>query len=153
MRDTSESRTRSDYFHSVLDKVGSICYINNMENTNNALASSGTQQSIIDAVQTELVKRGFNAKLSAEFKTARDFSQFLEITSEPFNTVPVIMKEIKITGRISASTEEGNAVIKIAGRIGVEYSHFGGGRNGTELFNIRMSAFTNDDRVAGVHTY
>lgn len=116
----------------VLDNAESICYIETMENKT---LTTATIESITRAVQTELLKRGFTARLSAERKETRHGKEFIEITSEPFNTVPVIMSEIKINGTLYVGEPETNIeMIPVSGRIGVEYSHFGGGSNGTELF-------------------
>jgi intein/homing endonuclease len=108
-----------------------------MENTNTTspIASSTIQELITKSVSTELLKRGFTARLSIERKTTRHGQEYIEITSEPFNTVPVIMSEIRIDGTLYVSkSENGEGRRVVNGRIGVRYQHFTGGSNGTELF-------------------
>lgn len=110
-----------------------------------AFESSATQQAITDAIATELLKRGFTARLSVERKTSRSGNEYLEITSAPFQTVPVIMKEIFIDSRIDSRADgEG---FKVGGRVGVRYNHFGGGSNGTELFHFSCVVFPNREDV------
>lgn len=112
-----------------------------MEN-NTPFASSSIQQSIVNAIATELLKRRFTAPLSVERKVSRDGAEYLEVTSAPFQTVPAIMKEITIESRIDARAEgEG---FRVSGRVGVAYKHFSGGSNGTELFRFSCVVLRDD---------
>lgn len=108
-------------------------------------------ENIVTAIQTELLKRGFTAKLSTVTEPNRNGGERVEITSEPFNTVPVIMSEIKINGVIRFNqNDEHEHLIDVGVSVGVAYEHFSGGRNGTELFNFSCKVRKNDDKVYGI---
>jgi hypothetical protein len=105
-------------------------------NTNKSLATA-TITNIHLAIRDELLKRGFLAKTVIDEKTNRHGDYRLELSSEAFQTVPVLMKEIRINGDITLrQNAENDNVIDIGGRVGVRYDHFTGGSNGCELFSI-----------------
>lgn len=110
--------------------------------------TTATIENITRAVQTELLKRGFTARLSVERKETRSGQPYLEITSEPFNTVPVIMESIAISGTLYITQSVENAkMTEIGGQVGVQYSHFSGGTNGTELFSWSCAVFEGNDSI------
>jgi len=105
-------------------------------NTTKSLATD-TITNIHAAITTELLKRGFTAKVVVDEKTSRHGDYRLELTSEMFQTVPVIMKEIRINGEITFRQDEENEnVIHVGCRVGVRYEHFTGGSNGCALFSF-----------------
>lgn len=103
---------------------------------NEITLSPETLEAIRQSVATELLKRGFTAPLTITEKATRHGSPYLDVTSEPFQTTPVIMKAIRIDGTLDVAKDEANDVISVGGRIGVSYEHFTGGHNGCELFWI-----------------
>lgn len=103
-------------------------------NTATALTAE-TIAIITEAVGIELLKRGFTATITATEKKTRHNELYLDVTSEGFQTVPVIMQSIFIDGTLYVR-EESDTRLRVGGRIGVRYTHFTGGSNGTELFSI-----------------
>jgi len=104
---------------------------------------SEIQESIVETINQQLIKRGFPQVTIKHNKNDR--YPELDIISEEFNTVPVIMKSIRIEnngGSINNKTKiilrDGDEVevpyLSIWIPVHVSYNHFGGGSNGTGLF-------------------
>lgn len=108
-----------------------------------------------EIINLELLKRGFLnisfEELSYDYQTKR---QKLTLNSEPFQTTPVIFKEIRVVnfgGRINELEINGNHLLEIAIPINVKYDHFDNGSNSCELFTITLRVLPNDDvRFMGV---
>lgn len=99
-------------------------------------------QAIKSEIDTQLLKRGFFAKTTLTLAENRG-SQSLKLSSETFQTTPVIFKEIQINdfgswlNSDSVTNERGTFnFVKVAVTVHVNYSHFGGGSNGCELFRF-----------------
>lgn len=105
-------------------------------NTNKSLATA-TITNIHLAIRDELLKRGFLATTAITEKTNRHGDYWLELSSEAFQTVPVIMKEICINGDIKIQQDTDNEnLLNIGCIVGIAYNHFTGGSNGTGLFKF-----------------
>jgi hypothetical protein len=113
--------------------------------------SSATIENITVAIQTELLKRGFTAPLSAKEKGTGERGYHFDITSQPFNTVPVIMKEITIEARVWVSESDRKNILNVGTRVDVRYSHFSGGTNGTELFTFYCLIRNDRDEIFDVN--
>ena len=110
----------------------------------------------------ELLKRGFLAPISISQEEGN--YPAVKIISEPFQTVPVIMKSITIDNFGGSIKEEQIHSIKndktspkitiyrIWVPIHVSYVHFGGGTNGTSLFSI-TGYVTNDPLDDSIYEY
>jgi len=115
---------------------------NIIKNSTTELAPE-TLELIKEAIATELCKRGFHAPLTVTPKHTRNGEVYVGIQSEPFNTVPVIMKSITIDNFggsvVEVPVDEvGNKrpLLRIWVPVHVSYTHFTGGSNGTALFTF-----------------
>ncbi len=88
------------------------------------------------AIQQELLRRGFHAPITVTFSTEKK-PRFC-ITSELFQTAPVLFESIMIQEFGSYLSEEssdtGKEYLHIGIQVAVRYQHFGGGSNGCKLF-------------------
>lgn len=112
-----------------------------MTNETKLTLSTEAIANITEAVRVELLKRGVVVNLTGDI-VERPSCNRLELVSNNFQTTPVIMKEIRIEASFSifypSDAKEGEkAPLTVAGRVGVAYTHFSGGSNGTELFTFR----------------
>jgi len=113
---------------------------------------------IKDTLQTELLKRGFLAPITIS-ETTGSYPK-IEVRSEPFQTVPVIMKSLMIK-EFSGSITEDTVIRTRHGKeceitiyrlwidVNVRYEHFDSGSNGVTLFKL-TGWVTNekfDDRI------
>lgn len=97
---------------------------------------------VIKKVETfltdELLKRGFTAPITVGYNEDREA---LTLTSQPFQTVPVIFKSINIAhfnSAISYKKDENGEHLHVWMPIHVDYRHFDGGTNGARLFEFIM---------------
>ena len=109
-----------------------------------AIATEKQRESLKELIQTELLKRGFTAKIKTFEETERNNRAFIEFETESFQTTPVIFKDIKITN-FSSSIEEERVVRddktsynvkRFWIQVNVSYSSFSGGSNGENLFDL-----------------
>lgn len=109
--------------------------------------SETTIESIRSHIQTELTKRGFHAPVKLEGHTHHRAGYMLKLTSEPFQTAPVIFKEIRIGdfGSWVKQDEEHTQRLLVSIRVNAAYEHFTGGSNGCELFTLRCVVRTDTD--------
>ena len=113
------------------------------------------RKQVEEIINLELLKRGFPniclEELSYDYETKK---QKLVVSSEPFQTTPVIFKEIRIQnfgGRITELEINGKQLLEIVIPINVRYDHFDSGSNSCELFTITLRVLPNDDvRFMGV---
>lgn len=109
-------------------------------------------EQIKNHLQTELLKRGFNAKIDRiNEKVARNGIEhnYVEFETEPFQTIPIIFKKVWITNFSSwirdHKTNKNYWVITI--QVHIRYEHFTGGHNGTNLFTFKCMASKDEDYV------
>lgn len=95
---------------------------------------------IKDFIQTELLKRGFLAKIVRFEEVSGRYEPRLEFETESFQTTPVIFKSIKVENFSSSITKEegvdGSILYRIWISVHVSYETFEGGSNGTKLFAV-----------------
>ena len=120
-----------------------------MKTTTNKLPQdilSGIEKTINKA----LIQRGFPVIVASQDETETRYPR-VNIISEKFNTVPVIMEHIQVdnfgssvcktTKKIIREDDNKNnfidevEIISIWISVHISYSHFNGGTNGTELFS------------------
>jgi hypothetical protein len=121
-----------------------------MTNTNTATLSTAAIEEVVHGIHLELIKRGFNVTLISESKAYRDGTPYIEITSAPFNTTPVLFQEIRIDANIGYKAEEFG--FSVGGRVSVAYKHFGGGSNGCELFRFNCIVGRDNEQVYRITT-
>lgn len=109
------------------------------------------RNSLQELIQTELLKRGFTAKI---ISFEEEDKKYLKFHTESFQTVPVLFKEIQVS---NFSTSVGQEIRKREDKteyqvttfwiqVDVRYSHFEGGSNGSRLFAIQGHFFEDSDR-------
>ncbi len=117
---------------------------------------------IKDTIQTELLKRGFHAPITVTEQV--DKNPRVLVTSENFQTTPVLFKNIKIvnfSGNIEEveqdftginNKKETKTIIKFWIPVQVRYEHFDLGGNGSRLFNLEGFVFRDEDsdRIYGL---
>ena len=101
--------------------------------------SEGVLKEIKDRVAEELGKRGFHAPLKISQRTSEGKTTRIELESEPFQTVPVLFKSLKVHqfSQSVSRDKETPALLRIWLCINVGWQRWGGGQNGTELFQFR----------------
>jgi len=98
--------------------------------------------SIKDQLQMELMKRGITAPITVELKEWRRGGVYFEVTSQPFQTVPVLFKEITVNnfnGHMWQEEGEQEYRIRFSIAVHASYTHFDGGSNGVKLFGFQGS--------------
>jgi hypothetical protein len=109
---------------------------------------------IKELIETELLKRGFTTKL-IEFKEVgeRTEGHFIELWSKPFQTIPVLFKEVRIAN-FSTSVKEGTIIsnnkaiipiIRVWIQVCASYISFSGGNNSVSLFEFRCICFGKEE--------
>lgn len=103
-------------------------------------------------IAEQLTRRGFHAPLSIGVGYRRDQEPYIKLESEPFQTVPVIFKEIRIC-QFSSTLAQDTSPDAVTARetdstrdywsvwidVHVAYEHFPNGSNGCTLFNFHCS--------------
>jgi hypothetical protein len=97
--------------------------------------SKETMLLIQESLSTELVKRGFHAPITVEQKGSR-----VEVTSSPFQTIPVLFKELTV-GSFNSVVQEHEELYTIDISITVFYKMFDGGNNGVKLFHFHAKTY------------
>jgi len=100
------------------------------------LLSKTVLEQIKDEIGDALLKRGYNAPFTlTEFTDRKDVR--LELRSEPFQTVPVIFKSLVLTqfGTSVKQVPNHEHIYSVWISVSVHWKHFGGGTNGTTLFD------------------
>lgn len=118
------------------------------------VSTKEVRETIKETIQTELLKRGFTAKI-VEFEEVkgRSSTRFKFIT-EPFQTVPVLFKNI-VVGEFSSGIKVDEEMTEKHGQkfysfyigVNVHYEHFDMGRNSSSLFSISGTFNLNDNRI------
>ena len=108
-------------------------------------------EEIKNKIDMELLKRGF-PKLSEIKERENGNGHGLEFHSEPFQTTPVIFKEIwvesfstNLSEAVDIYKEEEFKVINIWAQVNARYELFDGGSNGCDLFTIRAKTLAQQD--------
>lgn len=110
-------------------------------------------QTIMDLIQgrikDELTKRGFTAPIRLTQQLDRRGEVKLVLGSQPFQTVPVLFREIRIADFGTSWTPD---TVKVGAmffsiRVHAMYDHFSGGSNGCELFTIQGNAHPDHDDI------
>jgi hypothetical protein len=108
---------------------------------------------IADIIQTELLKRGFVVNVSCT--PTPDNS--LKVITDEFQTTPVIFKKVWIESfGVKVEEHENSKGIKYTDyhiSLDVFYEHFGGGKNGCNLFSISLRKFEDWDEVKIISIY
>jgi hypothetical protein len=104
----------------------------------NKHTSEASLERIQDAIQTELTKRGIHAPITVE-QGRRQGLKYISLSSVPFQTTPVLFKEIRVRdfgGNCFEEGIDGFEYSRFSVTVNVEYILFSGGTNGTTLFTI-----------------
>lgn len=134
-----------------------------------SLISKNHIAKIKSSIQTELLKRGFFTPISLSYN---DKYNHLVISSEKFQTVPVIFKSIQIDNfggsikvldvvipnqplnviaEYNSREVETEQELQIWIPVHVSYKHFDGGQNGCSLFNFTCKIKAKDkDRIYSI---
>jgi hypothetical protein len=121
-------------------------------NTNKNLCPE-TLELIKEAISVNLIKRGFHAPIELTGgMDRRGFEYKLALTSEPFQTTPVLFKEIRISDfgswvKSDTTDAESEGLLNVGVRVHVSYEHFDGGRNGCELFTFTCQVRAEDKHI------
>lgn len=104
-------------------------------------------------IQTELTRRGYHAPVTL---TQEGDKNRLYLTSEPFQTTPVIFRELRIsefgaTARKETVEKDKDEVTAVYIGVNVRWKHFDGGENGTRLFTF--TCWTNDGLVFHIQSF
>jgi hypothetical protein len=112
-------------------------------NTEENITSIEQRKQIQDFIQMELLKRGFQAKITKFEEVKGKNGSRLEFETESFQTTPVIFKTITVNNFSSSISEEqkheNNPELlfrKIWISVHISYEHFDGGTNGCKLFDV-----------------
>lgn len=120
------------------------------------ITSEKQRQEIQEFIQTELLKRGFHAPITALQEKTINHNTGLYFESAPFQTTPVLFKSIKIINFANSILDEEPIgenssyvpdlmIRRVYIQVYVEYKHFDGGSNGSKLFGVQC--FLNGDDV------
>ena len=91
-------------------------------------------QKIKEIVEIELLKRGFTAPITLGVDTKK--IPHIIIDSEPFQTTPVIFKQITIQNFGGSLQKQDDDIVSVWIPINVGYKHFDHGTNGCKLFTF-----------------
>lgn len=103
-------------------------------------------KALTEIVSDELLKRGFIVKLDASVSSLGR----IKITSDNFQTTPVLYKKLYIEGGGQIKSEvlgEDDIKYSVCLRFNVRVETFSGGYNGTDLFYLNLSWFNDYDRI------
>ena len=111
-----------------------------------------------EVIQTELLKRGFHTPITKFEVVERRGSKKLGLLTAPFQTTPVIFKELKIENFSSYITEkslvreDGKEVFFLEAGLSVyvNWEHFDSGTNGCRLFSISCRFFEGREEPAKI---
>lgn len=113
-----------------------------------------TLDAISDRIHTELVKRGFHTPITVTPELNRHKTALtLKITSEPFQTTPVLFKSVEIISFGSGvAKREGDreGMLRIYISVHVAWTSFSGGTNATELFTFTCCTSEEGDDIFNV---
>lgn len=100
------------------------------------------RKEIANIVKTQLMKRGINVDVAIFGKQTRSGSEFVGVKTSPFQTTPVIYKEICIEGGGSFDKVEGREdVFILALSLDFRMTYFTNAYNGVTLGTIFIRIF------------
>lgn len=103
-------------------------------------------EQIKEFIEDELAKRGYHAPLT-RFEVAsmsnNNKREVLKITSEDFNTIPVLFKRLYVYNFSGSIKVEGN-LTKLWIPVHVGWENFNGGHNATSLFTAYATCVTDE---------
>jgi hypothetical protein len=106
------------------------------------LTSQSQRDQLESFIQTELLKRGFQAPIE-ELREKHNRSQIgIEFHTPDFQTTPVLFRKLHITSGNSSiraterTTSDGTVIYNLWVSVNVRYMVFDGGSNGTKLFDV-----------------
>jgi hypothetical protein len=124
------------------------------------LLSEKQIQSLKNVVQDELTKRGFHVKIDLKEEEKKSGEYGVTLTSEDFQTTPVLFKKLNIQDFGSSVREiphkeeyggdKEDLIIKVWISVNIRLKTFDGGWNFTSLFNFQGVCFGEDDRIYSV---
>jgi ribosomal protein S8 len=138
---TTKTQKNTEVINAMPDTSTEAEEVQSMKINSTTLLSIETVENIRVEIAKQLLKRGFTASITlGGVKQGRENELRLKLTSEPFNTVPVIMEEIKISdfGSGIYADKDDPSWLHVWVRVSVAYKHFDGGTNGTSLFNFSV---------------
>ncbi len=92
-------------------------------------------------IMDELLKRSINVTINnLELKTARNHELYVDFTSTPFNTMPVLFKSIHIHAFNSSVMKQENH-IRVYISVNARYTVFDGGTNGIHLVSFNFELY------------
>jgi hypothetical protein len=103
---------------------------------------------ITEAIQFELLKRGFHVKILIGQSFDRFGKLKLVLDSDVFQTTPVLFKELRIQSFGSASEIHDDLTADIWFGVHAFWRSFDGGQNGTKLFDFRCQADIEHDEIS-----
>ena len=88
---------------------------------------------IISEVQLSLMRIGISAPLVLVIHKDYRGNEYLAIESAKFQTMPVMFREVTITGTVNVDDEKKEGGILVSVSLEYQWKSFTGGMNGTEL--------------------
>lgn len=117
-----------------------------MKNTITEL-SPKTLDVIAESIQTALQRRGFHAAIKLATSIGRDGRLRFDLTSDPFQTVPVLYKTISLInfGGSVTQNKDNEKILDVWLPVSATYDHFDGSGNSCEV----MTYFCKIDAETG----
>lgn len=114
--------------------------------------SDETLKEIQNEIETALIKRGFNVPITLVQSINRDGYLRIELSSEDFQTQPVIFRALRLQhfGGSVRATQEAVNIFNIWLPVNVFWESFSGGSNGTELFTFHCQIKKDREGIFGV---
>ena len=98
------------------------------------------RNAIIEAAKQSLLKIGVTANIGLELSSGR--TEKATLTTEAFNTTPVIYKRVNISGNAELEPVEGHeGVYDLNFYLSYWFETFSGGHNGTSLGTLKFRVF------------
>lgn len=103
---------------------------------------------IIDAIKSKLLKLGINADVFVTSSVGRYGTEYIEVSTEKFNTTPVIYKYVTIGGKGSFwQSKDDDGVYNLDIPLDYWFKYFDGGTNGASIGIIQFRIFEKSQRV------
>ena len=120
---------------------------NTIENTITALDPT-TLFNIKLVIETELLKRGITAPFTIGQELNRnETATRITLKGEPFQTVPVLFREIRVTEFNSSISKVRDGTLKVWVSIYAEYRNFESGSNAVRLFDFLCTVIRDQNDV------
>ena len=123
------------------------------------ITTKDQRNSLVDLIQTELLKRGFTAKITSFEEVEKRGSNYIEFETESFQTTPVLFKELKISNfstsirKQDGVSEDGSTYVTTEFwiQVSARYSGFTGGTNGQNIFDLSGNFFEDNSTINEFH--